>query len=323
MMMKPYSHDLRQLDALYSVELTFQGFDLIVESRGGSDHGPNPSRNRDYADGLELHLSRMGDLGMVLVDIHVASSVAMKMPEVDRRVSLDGFVLPLRLNDVVNVEALRLSIGRASAAFGRTDGSDRGNRTKRMRLRMQWPGAAGMSAEALGNMLGRPVAKGVPRELPTADPDELADRVVNATRALRTAAKRGIIPSPPPGQKKPIRVASAPATRFVRDPNVIAWVLDAAGGSCEVCGRTAPFRRDDGSLYLEVHHVRPLGEGGPDTVDNAVACCPNCHRQLHFDSDRARLRQTIIGAITRLADHPLLVQEEILDLSADSEEVAL
>jgi 5-methylcytosine-specific restriction protein A len=25
-----------------------------------------------------------------------------------------------------------------------------------------------------------------------------------------------------------------------------------------------------------------LAEGGEDTVENALALCPNCHRRLHF-----------------------------------------
>jgi 5-methylcytosine-specific restriction protein A len=31
-----------------------------------------------------------------------------------------------------------------------------------------------------------------------------------------------------------------------------------------------------------VHHLIRLADGGDDTVDNAVAACPNCHRQRHF-----------------------------------------
>ncbi|MFX5176317.1 HNH endonuclease, partial [Acinetobacter baumannii] len=51
---------------------------------------------------------------------------------------------------------------------------------------------------------------------------------------------------------------------------------------CECCGSLAPFsRRRDGSPYLEVHHKRPLSKGGDDTVENAVALCPNCHRFEH------------------------------------------
>ncbi|MCM3163270.1 HNH endonuclease [Metabacillus litoralis] len=70
---------------------------------------------------------------------------------------------------------------------------------------------------------------------------------------------------------------------FRRDPDVIAEVLIRANGTCEKCGKEAPFKRaSDGSPYLEVHHKKRLADGGEDTTDNAIAVCPNCHRELHF-----------------------------------------
>ncbi len=44
--------------------------------------------------------------------------------------------------------------------------------------------------------------------------------------------------------------------------------------------------RDDGTPFLEVHHVAPLSDGGSDRQENALACCPNCHRAFHFADDR-------------------------------------
>jgi len=35
-------------------------------------------------------------------------------------------------------------------------------------------------------------------------------------------------------------------------------------------------------MPLEVHHKVPLAEGGDDTVENAIALCPNCHRHAHY-----------------------------------------
>ncbi|MDP4302962.1 HNH endonuclease [Leptothrix discophora] len=68
-----------------------------------------------------------------------------------------------------------------------------------------------------------------------------------------------------------------------RNPDVIAEALYLANGKCQSCGSAAPFiRRSDHSPYLEVHHRVPLAEGGPDTVENAIALCPNCHRRFHF-----------------------------------------
>ena len=72
-------------------------------------------------------------------------------------------------------------------------------------------------------------------------------------------------------------------TAYRRNPDVVAEVLIRAGGVCESCSASAPFLKDsDGSPYLEVHHKKRLADGGFDTVANAIALCPNCHRNAHF-----------------------------------------
>lgn len=74
---------------------------------------------------------------------------------------------------------------------------------------------------------------------------------------------------------------------FLRNPDVIAAVLKRAHGKCELCGSDAPFfKASDGTPYLEVHHWTTLSEGGEDTVDNAGALCPNCHKHAHFGQNR-------------------------------------
>jgi 5-methylcytosine-specific restriction protein A len=70
--------------------------------------------------------------------------------------------------------------------------------------------------------------------------------------------------------------------RYQRNPDVVAAVLERANGHCERCRNPAPFLRSDGTPYLEVHHSIGLADGGPDTVANALALCPNCHRELHY-----------------------------------------
>ena len=72
-------------------------------------------------------------------------------------------------------------------------------------------------------------------------------------------------------------------TAYRRNPDVVAEVLSRANGKCEGCGNNAPFiRKSDNTPYLEVHHTIPLSKGGSDTVENAIALCPNCHRRKHF-----------------------------------------
>lgn len=70
---------------------------------------------------------------------------------------------------------------------------------------------------------------------------------------------------------------------YRRNPDVVAEVLKRANGKCEACRQDAPFlRATDGTPYLEIHHWIPLAEGGDDTIENAGAVCPNCHRKFHF-----------------------------------------
>jgi len=72
-------------------------------------------------------------------------------------------------------------------------------------------------------------------------------------------------------------------TVFKRNPDVAAEAMKRANGFCEACGKPAPFiSASKGIPYLEIHHKVFLADGGEDTVDNAVALCPNCHRKMHF-----------------------------------------
>ena len=83
-------------------------------------------------------------------------------------------------------------------------------------------------------------------------------------------------------KKKPERISSW-VECHKRSEDVVELVLRRANGICEGCGEDAPFRRKtDDEPYLEVHHVKRLADGGEDTVENAIALCPNCHRKRHY-----------------------------------------
>ncbi|WP_156393057.1 HNH endonuclease signature motif containing protein [Rhizobium sp. Root1220] len=149
-------------------------------------------------------------------------------------------------------------------------------------------------------------------ELPTADREDLETRVLSARQKI----KRNPATPPPTNLLSGTRIQSITA-RFIRDPNVIAWVLVMAAGVCEACDELAPFVRDDGEPYLEVHHVRPLAEGGPDSADNTIAVCPTCHRRLHYGSDKEPLRGGILKKIARLKNYPK-VDNKFLKKEADA-----
>jgi 5-methylcytosine-specific restriction protein A len=93
----------------------------------------------------------------------------------------------------------------------------------------------------------------------------------------------------------------ATTTVFARNPFVIAETLHCAKGKCEKCGENGPFISETtNTRYLEVHHVKRLADGGYDSVSNAVAICPNCHRELHHGSNKLQLLEELYRKISRL-----------------------
>ncbi|MEJ2249612.1 MAG: HNH endonuclease [Candidatus Lokiarchaeota archaeon] len=80
---------------------------------------------------------------------------------------------------------------------------------------------------------------------------------------------------------------------FLRNKHVRVYAKLRAGGECECCGNTAPFEKQNGRKYLEVHHIKSLSEGGKDIPMNVAAICPNCHRALHYSINRDKLRSKV------------------------------
>jgi 5-methylcytosine-specific restriction protein A len=78
-----------------------------------------------------------------------------------------------------------------------------------------------------------------------------------------------------------------------RSQAVKEYVLARANGICESCKLPAPFKRKDGSDYLEPHHIRRVSDGGPDHPKWVAGICPNCHREIHFGLDGRLLNQQL------------------------------
>ena len=85
---------------------------------------------------------------------------------------------------------------------------------------------------------------------------------------------------------------------YLRSAEVRMAALLRADGRCEWCGAIG-FRTVDGRLFLETHHVIPLGEGGADEIRNVAALCPNHHREAHHGAARHQIRSALIRKIAR------------------------
>lgn len=72
---------------------------------------------------------------------------------------------------------------------------------------------------------------------------------------------------------------------YLRDPAVVQSARTRAAGKCEHCHQPAPFVTAAGLPFLEVHHIAPLSQNGPDHGSNVLALCPNCHRMAHHGAN--------------------------------------
>jgi len=130
---------------------------------------------------------------------------------------------------------------------------------------------------------------------PYLDKSEKQTVFSSAEVAERAAANQlPKVKNKPEGNDKPEkRRAGVAGFVFARDLEVVSWALQRAKGYCELCANPGPFPTSEGGRFLEVHHVTPLYQGGPDTVDNVAAVCPNCHRACHMAPNKADLAQLL------------------------------
>jgi len=84
---------------------------------------------------------------------------------------------------------------------------------------------------------------------------------------------------------------------YARSEWVRAYLLARANGTCESCDKAAPFKRPDGTFYLEPHHTRRVSDGGADHPRWVGAICPNCHREIHHGVNGSDLN---VSLVTRL-----------------------
>lgn len=125
---------------------------------------------------------------------------------------------------------------------------------------------------------------------------ELAGSVANEADPNNLLKRARTATGKPPRQDRTV-------SDFRRNSAVVAGALARAMGRCEMpsCSRDT-FVRADGTTFLEVHHITPLAESGEDTMVNAAALCPTCHRELHYGSERLRKREQLRTAVSRKED---------------------
>lgn len=271
-----------EVDSEFSIE-TSQNFNgLVIESWGPS------IRNPEYAIAFELLLDRLAKLGIQSIRVFVVSKrLVTSFPNILRReIRIDG--MPIVFGKRTARE-LRLAIGKQVSALKEPLSSGvGGNRYKRILIH----------SPLIDDELWRKIAMNLKpnHELivtnisPTSN-QELFDQQVDALELIT-----GTIPT---GCQRPNKKPSQ-SNQIQRDPLVKAWVLRKVGGICELCDSDAPFVKDNGKPYMEVHHLRMLADGGSDTIHNTAGVCPSCHRALHFGRNRVTLMSTLYKKVSRL-----------------------
>lgn len=255
---------------------------LILESWGPK------TRNPKYNEAFDTILERLMYLAVPYITVYVVSTnLAKVFPDIqDRAISINN-------NKIIQLQGwsateLRLAIGRKQANLKVDPNSKGGNRTKRILIYCPEISPEFWSDIAKDSITSNKYLNKV-RE-PTSNKVALEEKVKSL---LFTD-----IPDPT-GNLSPNKT-SQNTEAFVRDPAVKAWVLKSANGICELCNSPAPFFKQDGVPYLEVHHVLPLSEGGSDRVSNTVAVCPNCHMRFHYGRDKIKIREDVINKLCRL-----------------------
>lgn len=287
-MLHPFDENGAPIDASFAIEITENGLAILYASRGGTKGTPN-ARNSQYHIGLTVLLSRLKQLDSVITAILLDSTAARKRPLPERALQFTADIrFPVHLIGIADVDAFRRKISDAQKNVLVAPGRDakHGNRMRSIRILFELPEPhRAITSEELAQILVGDDA------VPTADP------IVFEQRATRLKLK-GPVPRPD-GNRSPAVRESTSVTRYVRSPAVAAYVIQRACGLCELCGRTS-FVTDAGAVFLEVHHVVRLSQGGPDTPCNTAALCPTCHRELHYGVNRVRLIAVLYERVPEL-----------------------
>lgn len=112
------------------------------------------------------------------------------------------------------------------------------------------------------------------------------------------------------GEDTPTARRSSTVNRIVRNYEVAASVKRLYDNTCQICGTRLMTAAGP---YAEGAHIRPLGipHNGPDTLDNILCLCPNCHVLLDGHALSVQPDGTVLklgepaGILTVAAQHGL------------------
>ncbi len=111
--------------------------------------------------------------------------------------------------------------------------------------------------------------------------DAVYQDLVDAAKPIRTSYKPERYISQYPNGKE--QKSNRPTT----NPSLGKEAIKAAKYKCSIDKAHTTFIKKDGTTFMEVHHLIPLGyqsefEFKLDTKANLVSICPLCHKRLHY-----------------------------------------
>lgn len=212
-----------------------------------------------------------------------------------KAVMLDAGVIPTNgpSERILKIGVLGSANGELSVSYYNSlrEGANRTPETRMGREIVAWVEIGDMLT--IGRIGNQPFFSKEKRDASEPLADELGRQLAKSVDPAKVLSKAKQRSGPPP---KRIRTIND----FVRDPYIVAATLMRAKDNCEMprCSSQL-FDRQDGRPYLEVHHVVPLSEGGDDTLENAAALCPSCHRELHHGKLRLQKRAILKSETSR------------------------
>lgn len=89
---------------------------------------------------------------------------------------------------------------------------------------------------------------------------------------------------------------------YSRDRGWVKAAKEKFGCYCLHPNCSNTFQKQDGTPYIEVHHILPLYQGGEDALWNLTVVCAHHHKMAHFaDLDTQKgLRRTFLNIVDKL-----------------------